>query len=238
VKSYPLILTAAEVRAVLNGSKTQHRVRVKPQPVQVERYLHGRPTDSTDAASAVMRGPDGKGWACCGPFRCPFGMPGDTLYLRETTKRFTGCPVAGKPWPSDAPWVLSPDGDPYKALLHVVGNEEHVAALEYHAACVTVPSALMPRWASRITVINESVRVQRVQDISEEDARAEGMPSVFERFPGLGHDQRLTSGELMAEQPHRAAYAVAWDGRNGGACLWKSNPWVFALTFKRAENSR
>lgn len=233
MKSYPLILTAAEVRAVLNGTKTQHRVRVKftrPAPWQI-----------------MDEGDDGKPWPFFQdefgdyhPMHCPFGVPGDTLYLRETTKRFTGCPVAGKPWPSDAPWVLSPDGDPYKALLHVVGNEEHVAALEYHAACVTVPSAHMPRWASRITVVNESVRVQRLQDISEEDARAEGVCSARPQF--------LSAAEAEdTEDPRIVGYPEGSFARDNlrrkwsmkhGADSWSRNDWVFALTFKRVEAAR
>jgi hypothetical protein len=51
--------------------------------------------------------------------------------------RFTGIPIQNNPWPNDAPWQLSPDGDPYKATLWVDGNEEHVKLLNEAAACST-----------------------------------------------------------------------------------------------------
>lgn len=54
---------------------------------------------------------------------------------KERLIRFTGVPHDGKPWPKDAPWQLSPDGDPYKALMIVDGNEEIVRSLSDSAAC-------------------------------------------------------------------------------------------------------
>ena len=209
MNSHPLILTAAEVRAVLSGTKTQHRVRVKPQPVQVERYLHGQPTDLTDAKGTVMRGPDGKGWACCGPFRCPFGEPGDLLWVREAwaapvvynlASPAAIPPWAGAWWRADSARPLSESELRWRSPLS------------------------MPRWASRLTLAVESVRVQRVQGISEEDARAEGV-TPFPRDP---------EGDCWTDGTHRTAFNYAWNAKYGSRA-WDRNDWVFALTFKRVQ---
>ena len=242
LKVRSIVLTAPEVRAVLNRSKTQHRIKVA-----VPRYMRDRIVcfdkawaDPGFGGYGYLKLPNRhrvdrdipvEEWPV-NRIYCPLADDiGSQLWVRETTKRFTGCPVhIGKPWPSDAPWALSPDGDPYKALLHLVGNEEHVAALEYHAACVTVPSAIMPRWASRITLTVESVRAQRVQDITEEDARADGV----DEFPICIQDQH---GRVKPAVYHRLvescrdAYQRKHISRYG-ADSWRANDWVFALTFK------
>lgn len=218
VKSRPLILTAAEVRAVLNGTKTQHRVRIKPQPVQVERYLHGGPTDSIDAASAVMRGPDGKGWACCGPFRCPLGVPGDRLWVRETFGFNHYDDGNTRAWK--------------RTLYRADGLEE--PSDNGSPAPWRSPLA-MPRRLSRLTLEVESVRVQRVQDISEEDAWADGV----DEFPISIQDQH---GHIKPVVYHRLAescrdaFQRKYISRYG--IDWRANDWVFALTFKRAEVAR
>ena len=87
----------------------------------------------------------------------------------------------------------------------------------------------MPRWASRITLELAEVRVQRLQEISEDDARAEGCKRsdaavVIQAGTGLVHDLSYTA---------RGAYAVRWDEINFKRAPWSSNPWIWALTFRR-----
>ena len=91
----------------------------------------------------------------------------------------------------------------------------------------------MPRWASRLLLEVTEVRVQRLTDITEDDASAEGVAPFFEQYPSVGRDQQLTTGELASEAPFRASFAVLWDSINGERADWVSNPWVFALTFRR-----
>ena len=93
------------------------------------------------------------------------------------------------------------------------------------------PGIHMPRWASRITLEVTEVRVQRVQKISEEDAKAEGVRPFGEAFPGISLDQRLTCGERAGDSPYRASYAVLWDELNADRATWKSNPYVWAISF-------
>jgi hypothetical protein len=79
----------------------------------------------------------------------------------------------------------------------------------------------MPRWASRITLEITDVRVQRLQEISEEDAEAEGVYSWSEMGPL----------DICA----RPLFASLWDSLNGKRAPWASNPFIWALTFRRAK---
>ena len=97
------------------------------------------------------------------------------------------------------------------------------------------PAIHMPRWASRLTLEVVSVRVERLNDISEEDAQAEGVAPFFEVYKGMGQEQTISTGERAADAPHRASFACLWDEINGDRALWKSNPWVWVVEFKRAE---
>ena len=232
MSSHPLILTAAEVRAVLNGTKTQHRVRVKftrPPPWQI--------MDESD---------DGQPWPFFQdefgdyhPMHCPFGVPGDLLWVRETWGLLRGAdelitfegaipefePGAGQtvlglvPVPfyradSEKPQIVSGNG---------LGKPWHWR-----------PPLSMPRWASRITLAVESVRVQRLQDISEEDAKAEG--ARFHDGRGVGHSGwRLDDRDVHADA--RSAYGRIWIEKHGRES-WSRNDWVFALTFKCTEGER
>lgn len=91
------------------------------------------------------------------------------------------------------------------------------------------PSIFMPRRFSRINLLVTDVRCQRLQDITEEDAMAEGA----EPWP-FDPEQPMTSGELGAVCPYRGGFAVLWDDINTDrGFTWYSNPWVWAYTFQR-----
>lgn len=96
----------------------------------------------------------------------------------------------------------------------------------------TGPSIFMPRWASRIELEVMEARFQRLQDITEEDAKAEGA-TLWPHDP----QQRMTSGELGIEQPYRGGFACLWDDINEDRATWFSNPWVWAYTLKRLESN-
>ena len=87
------------------------------------------------------------------------------------------------------------------------------------------PSIFMPRWASRITLEVTGIRVERLQDISEEDARAEGVT-----FAGWTH---CFNKEGLI--PHKLQFMDLWDQINGKTAPWGSNPWVWVVEFKRVE---
>lgn len=108
-----------------------------------------------------------------------------------------------------------------------VDREEAKQSIETNRFWHKKPSIHMPRWASRLTLEVESVRVERVQDITEEDARAEGCPA-WEWNP----EQPLTTGERAGDSPYRSGFACLWDEIHDEP-TWKSNPWVWVITFKR-----
>ena len=200
MKELPILFSGEMVRAILDGRKTQTRRVIKPQPLWV-----GDPNVAFKTHSANPKG----------IINCPYGQPGNRLWVRETSVRFTGCAQNGKPWGS-IPFMLSPDGDPYKAMLPIIGNEKPVGSLNRAAACVTVPSIFMPRWASRILLEVTSVRVERVQDITEDGAMAEGIAS--------------TAGYME----HRRCFKNLWDSINlKRGYGWGANPWVWVIEFKR-----
>jgi hypothetical protein len=90
------------------------------------------------------------------------------------------------------------------------------------------PSIFMPRWASRITLEVTGVRVERLQEISEEDAKAEGV-ELGKMQPAIINGE---SGSVMIFDP-RKAFSVLWDSINKKKYPWSSNPWVAVITFKR-----
>jgi hypothetical protein len=143
----------------------------------------------------------------------PFGIAGDRLWVRE----------------SYAPRYFDNGGHAYMADW--TGES---------AECLPeprwTPSIHMPRAAARLLLDVTSVRVERLLDITEEDAKAEGVAPFFGRFPCFGRDQTITSGELAADAEHRASFAVLWDELYGDSgATWKSNPWVWRVEFRRAS---
>jgi hypothetical protein len=87
----------------------------------------------------------------------------------------------------------------------------------------------MPRWASRITLEVTEVRVQRLQEISEKDAKAEGVPRDTEPCDHIRH----ACADIGCMGPtYRSSFCELWGQINGERAPWASNPWVWAITFK------
>ena len=199
VKERPILFSGPMVRAILDGKKHQTRRVIKPQPK--ERLW---PWEYEELLA-----------------RCPFKV-GQKLWVRETHYRWTGCDEA----PSD--WVRAPDGATYQSR-GFVGIPEHDSLYEDACAAVIVPSIHMPRWASRITLELTDVRAERLQDITEEDAIAEGIDSWDGN--GVGDGVRFHMG---FELPRLRRFSCLWDVLNAKT-PWASSPWVWALTFKPLE---
>jgi hypothetical protein len=233
----PILFSGPMVRAILAGTKTQTRRIVKPQPQPYGRSSYGgtRQGWAWEKRKGWERSwndddkdPYGRVSATFAMGReCPFGVPGDRLWCKESHWRFTGCA------PAPSAFVPAPDGDPYQARCY--DDYPELESLRAGACLVRVPSIHMFRWASRLLLEVTHVRVQRLQEISEADAQAEGVRPFFEAYKGIGRDQRLTSGELAADSEHRASFAVLWDEINADRATWKSDPWVWAVSFSRVN---
>lgn len=141
---------------------------------------------------------------------CPYGHPRDQLWVRETHWIDVRQPSVAV-MDIDGACMYSPS-DTYSDKAAAVVD---IAKIRSNPFWRKHPSIHMPRWASRITLEVTEVRVQRVQEISEEDALAEGCRSQIR---------------------HSAAFADLWDSINAARGFgWDANPWVWALTFKRLE---
>jgi hypothetical protein len=186
------------VRAILEGRKTQTRRSVKPQPNSEPGF---------DPVNLVWRQDGGIEQFC------PYGVPGDTLWVRETWQKCTGC-YGGEN-----------------------GGVAYKATLPFFAAHKWKPSIHMPRWASRITLTVQSVRVERVQDISGDDAMAEGI--THHDGLGVGHSGYRYSNTSPVFCSPDIAFAELWDSINAKRGFsWQSNPWVWVIEFERQEVSR
>lgn len=200
------------VRALLEGRKTQTRRIVKEprwaQPGGLDMYF-----DDRLCAIAKVSG-------CLADVECPHGKPGDRLWVKET---WTGTWAVGL---SDMHLCFAADG----SERFVTAPIDYVLPKAAEKPQNWVTPLFMPRWASRTTLDIAQVRVQRLQDITEEDAIAEGAePWKF------GPEQCLTSGERGAASPYRSGYACLWDEINADRATWKSNPRVWAITFPAVQ---
>lgn len=187
----PIIFSAPMVRALLAGTKTQTRRRLKPQP-----------ESPRVGGAGLMRGRwvwrDGYDGFPLGPIYMPF-EPGDRLWVREA---FT-CEGQSE---GEALFRATVDDD-------TGYYTEEIAEIRWRSPIH------MPRWASRLTLIVTDVRVQRLQDISEEDAVAEGCNS----FP-------VPEGNEVRRMSARDAFGALWNSLHGPDA-WGANPWVCAISF-------
>lgn len=213
----PILFSGPMVRALLEGRKTQTRCVLKPQPPKGADLvgLYG------PGLTAVFDTDKGADWTQ----RLRF-IPGDRLWVREAfgygqrPDPFEGC-VDGIEYRADEAYLQEHDFLP----LYRPKTPEGFCYGEVSTPGWR-PSIHMPRWASRLTLLVTDVRVQRLQDISEEDAIAEGI------------DWDDGHGRLHATA--RIAFANLWDSINGNSkdkdgnrlpCAWGDNPWVVAVTF-------
>lgn len=199
----PILFSAPMIRALLDSCKTQTRRIMKPQPS--ERAVSCQPlagnTWSTFAEDRKLSEVQ----------RCPYGKPGDLLWVRETwqVRGF----AFGKPISETR--IAAPSAFHYRAT-------DDGAWKPYWG--VWRPSIFMPRWASRITLEITDIRVERLQEIKETDAIAEGLVQSAQ-FP----DRYMTPAGDYAVPV--VAYQRLWESING-ATSWNANPWVWVLTFR------
>ena len=227
----PILFSAPMVRAILSGAKTQTRRIVKPQPAAECRYeMNGagdRALHLSGTAPDLVFVPAGPRTADH-RLACPYGAPGDRLWVRETWTSAYADGCWGTAFAADRAFVQG-------ARAHKKGPHfQHPKAFVDGLGVEWRPSIHMPRWASRITLEVTSVRCERLSAISEDDARAEG---VDEWVPCRVHTGlqgvRLPLGAL--KKSCREHFEQLWDSINGKRAPWASKPWVWAIGFKRVE---
>lgn len=210
----PILFSGPMVRAILERRKTQTRRLVKPQPIGMRFNLRTR----TDLESRCVEFVDDDANYSV---RCPYGQPGDELWVREAwcaerdsaTSKATGRFL----YRADGEEVFEDDGDGY-AVTNKDGSWKSPWKSSIH----------MPRRASRLTLRVTGVRVERLHEISEDDARAEG--AMFHDGHGIGHSGwRHDYRGVFATA--RESFASGWDSINGKRAPWSSNPWVWVVEF-------
>ncbi|PAA08853.1 hypothetical protein [Pseudomonas fragi] len=193
IKERPILFAAPMVRAILEGRKTVTRRPVKGLGLQwLEDFT---PEYVAEAANSL----------------CPYGKPGDRLWVRETTE------VDEKTSPVVRLARYSADHQPV-LYRHPEGDEYDGSVAHWDYPRRSRPSIHMPRWASRILLEITDVRVERLQDISEEQCIAEGIERHSAGFFGNGCSTAAS------------AFKELWNSTGGD---WATNPWVWAVSFRR-----
>jgi hypothetical protein len=220
VSDRPILFSAPMVRAILEGRKTQTRRVVKPQPPMGCRYeINGARSHALCVATGTFT--DGRPiyvpptpQSVDHRLPCPYGAPGDTLWVRETFFEEYD-PDTCKPYdPPRYAYRATYEGEePYQAD----GDGFPEVNRDGTFKSPWKPSIHMPREASRLTLCIKSVRVERLQEISEADAIAEGLSPTVGEYTG----------------PARSEFAALWDSISRESHPWASTPWVWVLEFER-----
>jgi len=229
-----ILFSGPMVRAILDGRKTQTR-RVIKYNNELPRFIGG---------AGEEKNPAHYGWECDGArgidwltliasgatnektLQCPYGKPGDRLWVRET-------------------WAYSFNSD-----MDVLWNRDYLyrATDGEHTVNRWKPSIHMPRKASRITLEITNIRVERVQEISDTDISAEGLNVTLHPGNIATGDVELPNGTYR-HSTARYCFESLWDSINGtkvkksGRTItatrnypWSLNPWVWVITFKKLES--
>lgn len=226
MKARPILFSAPMVRALLAGTKTQTRRVLRDQnPIDLGASRHGAHLSRQPVFDRVANAAVGHRHA---PVICPYGQPSDRLWVRETH--------AINPHPSEL--GLTRDSIPgtwdsaVAAASRVIYAADPGAHLEADGRQWR-PSIHMPRWASRIMLEITGVRVERLQDISEADAIAEGIAPAYDGWRDYRTSQAVN---YPCADSAIHSYQTLWEQISGSGS-WEANPWVWAVEFKRVEGS-
>jgi hypothetical protein len=224
------------VRAILEGRKTQTRRLVNPQPtVQVAGGAFPSLTFEKRRGDGYWLYPNARDEITR---ECPYGIAGDRLWVREAfrVRRAEPCLEHERDWQELLFPTIRYEAD--GSEIRFQGSRSTGQCI-YRGAVERVKSSIhMPRWASRITLEITEVRVQRLHELSGDDAEAEGIETMREHDEnarptggvlGLCH---YTDGE-SEWRSRRDAFECLWDSINAKRAPWSSNPWVWAITFRR-----
>lgn len=210
----PILFNDQMVRAILDGRKTVTRRVMKPQPVLDGHFWTYGGAGWSDRINSLTP-LAGHSLAA----RCPYGQPGDRLWVREAWQGpliSDEEQAANQSWWKDMTKFQNPGHCAYRAS----GDDNEYVDPDGYFHCKWKPSIHMPRWASRILLEITAVRVERLQDISNDQAIAEGIDTHPMGFYGNGC---ITAG---------GAFLELWESINGDG-RWADNPWVWVIEFKR-----
>ncbi len=226
MKERPILMTPENAQKVHDGTKTQTRRILKSQPWEGLGHIDGpafyAPTKVNKRTGEEYPGDDVFGvydhtgeWGCV----CPFGRPGDRLWVREAYAR-SGC--------RDNCTHLG---------CHTLYKGSSAKSLGAYGAVKWTPSIHMPRWACRTVVELTDVRVERLQEITAEDAINEGVrclgDGTYDRddFSGCWTNYSRTETTAYWNSPVDSFHSL-WESINGKGS-WAQNPYVWVLTMRK-----
>lgn len=217
MRERPMIFTALAVQAILDGRKTQTRRLIIPQPNE-NGFVRTSLVSCDDCGNRYERAPRKCQCGCtlfksvevnvltC-PGECRFGRPGDRLWLKET-------------------WAMTKNTKKTQAYVYRADNPK-VKIKRWKSAM------LMPRRASRINLEITEVRVARLQDITDSDAKAEGIRLWSHHGLYSADPTKLWGNGDIGRTPVEG-YQTLWDSLNAKRGFgWKTNPCVYVISFKR-----
>lgn len=240
VKEKPILFSAESVRAILDDRKSVTRRVIKQQP----------PLETSAAQYNPSAFNPDRGWyfrPFGGRAKCPFGQPGDRLWVRETWK-YLGTRNAQPNGPLTDDYI--------QTVVQYAASEDTVCMIDGNFR--TRPSWFregnlspihMPRWASRITLEVTGVRVERLQEITNEDAIAEGLkpergcrslpalnPTPLPIGTAWSCPVEDTSNTIYPPDLATWPFRTMWDALNVKRGYgWDVNQWVFVIEFRRTD---
>lgn len=217
----PILFNAEMARAILDGRKTCTRRLVKPQPDEKHTFPLGFVTDSTEKKEVGCFGFGINEYGGSIQYAKSPYQSGDTLYVRETVWQKTGhyLDVDGE---TKAVWC--------NEFKYVASDEKPETGWNYSWA--KRPSIHMPKEAARIWLKVTDVRVERLQEITEDGAKAEG--AIDNR--GFIHSPENEYDRIHTARDH---FIKIWNSTIKKSDLdrygWGANPWVWVIEFERCE---
>lgn len=234
MSAHPILFSGPMVSALLAGTKTQTRRAMKPQP-----DLTPEVNDDGDAEFYI-------GDECVHIKPCPYGQPGDLLWVRETWAHYHTVNRAlrsgGRSFSELSDGFAGYRADGHDTIEEFRDHIRLMSGCDLEAVEINGnrwrPSIHMPRWASRLTLRITDVRVQRLQDISKADAAAEGVEwktcptrQTEASFNAQQMARRMgMAAHYEAEILYVEGYRNLWNSINGHGS-WDANPWVWAISF-------
>ncbi len=216
MNNHSVIFTDDSVRSIFTGTKTQTRRLVSPQPNAEhdgEPYWNIGGWRAWEYRNAPLLKKGGK------TLPCPYGQSQETVWVRET---FCFYRKHGQKKEEEEIWYRADFHQRYDAWERDVEPGQILRCERWQSPIV------MPKVASRLSIKIESIRVEKLQDITEEDAKAEGV---------IPYSRNGASNDPGYHQTYRSAYLKLWNELHPKH-HWLLNPWVWVLTFSKAEEPK
>ena len=217
VRQRPILFSTEMVRAILDGRKTMTRRIIKPQPIidNDSGFVY-----SGNHRVCIKNDMFHRQWAEAFERFCPYGEVGDILWVRETwkPKYLKRCLYEFQLKYTDVcPWFYAADGDCEKGY----GSWK--------------PSIHMPKEAARLFLRITDIRVERLQNISEEDAISEGIKKVsnHNQWYNYLHPKNAVPAQMWVRGAVNS-FETLWASINGFES-WQSNPWVWVVSFEQIQ---